>query len=85
MRGSTEKQPGHLAPVLAALGTVAVTVLFVGSLVWVMAQEGPVPAAVGMMIVYAAAGAAVIAGVIAALVQRLREIKKGEERDAAKY
>jgi crotonobetainyl-CoA:carnitine CoA-transferase CaiB-like acyl-CoA transferase len=85
MQGNTEKRPGRLAPVLAALGTVLVTALFTGSLLWVMAEEEPLPASVGIMAVYAAAGAAVIVGVLAAMVQRLREIKRGEEQDAAKY
>ena len=34
---------------------------------------------------YALLGLAVVAGVIAALCQRLREIKGGEEEDAKKY
>ena len=36
-------------------------------------------------ILYAAGGVAVIGGVVAAMVQRLREIRRGEEADAKKY
>ena len=41
--------------------------------------------AVGIMILYAAGSVAVIGGVVAAMVQRLREIRRGEEADAKKY
>ena len=85
MRGSTERRSGALGAVIAATVTALVVVLFVGSLLWVMLEEGPVPAAVGIMVVYGLFGAAVVIGVFAAMVQRLREIRKGEEADARKY
>ena len=85
MRGSTERRSGALGAVIAATATALVVVLFVGSLLWVMLEEGPVPAAVGIMVVYGLFGAAVVIGVFAAMVQRLREIRKGEEADARKY
>ena len=37
---------GALGAVIAAAGTALVVVLFIGSLLWVMLEEGPVPAAV---------------------------------------
>lgn len=85
MRGSTERRSGALGAVIAATVTALIVVLFVGSLLWVMLEEGPVPAAVGIMVVYGLFGAAVVIGVFAAMVQRLREIRKGEEADARKY
>ena len=85
MRGSTERRSGALGAVIAATATALIVVLFVGSLLWVMLEEGPVPAAVGIMVVYGLFGAAVVIGVFAAMVQRLREIRKGEEADARKY
>ena len=85
MRGSTERRSGALGAVIAATATALVVVLFVGSLLWVMLEEGPVPAAVGIMIVYGLFGAAVVIGVFAAMFQRLREIRKGEEENARKY
>ena len=85
MRGSTKRRSGALGAVIAATATALIVVLLVGSLLWVMLEEGPVPAAVGIMIVYGIFGAAVVIGVFAAMVQRLREIRKGEEADARKY
>ena len=85
MRNNTEKRPGALGAVIAATATALIVVLFVGSLLWVMLEEGPVPAAAGIMVVYGIFGAAVVIGVFAALRQRLREIRKGEEADARKY
>lgn len=85
MRGNTDRRRGALGAVIAAVGTALVAVLFIGSLLWVMLEEGPVPAAVGIMIVYGLFGAAVVIGVFAAMFQRLREIRKGEEENARKY
>ena len=85
MRGNTDRRWGALGAVIAAAGTALVVVLFIGSLLWVMLEEGPVPAAVGIMIVYGLFGAAVGIGVFAAMFQRLREIRKGEEENARKY
>ena len=85
MRNNTERRSGARGAVIAATVTALAVVLFVGALLWVMLEEGPVPAAVGIMIVYGIFGAAVVIGVFAALRQRLREIRKGEEADARKY
>ena len=84
MRDNTERRSGARGAVAAAAGTALVAVLFVGSLLWVMLEEEPVPAAIGIMIVYGLFGAAVV-GVFAALRQRLRELRKGEEDEARKY
>ena len=46
----------------------------------------PVLAALGtILVVFILVGLAVVGGVLAALIQRLREIKRGEEEDAKKY
>ena len=71
--------------IVAALGTVVVALLFFGSLLWVMLEEEPIPAVVGIMVVYAVLGVAIIVGVLRAMVQRLKEIEGGEEEDARKY
>ena len=71
--------------IVAALGTVVVALLFFGSLLWVMLEEEPIPAVIGIMAVYAILGIAIIVGVLCAMVQRLREIRGGEEEDARKY
>ena len=85
MRKSTKRSSGALGAVIAATVIALAVVLFVGSLLWVMLEEGPIPAAVGIMIVYGILGAAAVIGVFAAMFQRLREIRKGEEADARKY
>lgn len=82
MRKSTK---GRGAVIVAALGTVVVALLFFGSLLWVMLEEEPIPAVIGMMVVYAVLAIAIILGVLCAMVQRLREIRGGEEEDARKY
>ena len=88
MQGNTSPQrgPSRLAVVLAAAGTCGVVLVLVGTLLWAFLAGGGVDTfAVGIMVLYALAGAAVMAGVVAAMVQRLREIKKGEEEDARRY
>lgn len=71
--------------VVAALGTVVVVLLFFGSLLWVMLEEEPIPAVLGIMVVYGLLALAIVVGVLRAMVQRLKEIQKGEEEDARKY
>lgn len=82
MRKSTK---GRDAVIVAALGTVVVALLFFGSLLWVMLEEEPIPAVIGMMVVYAVLAIAIVVGVLCAMVQRLREIRGGEEDEARKY
>ncbi len=83
MRNNIEGRSGARGAVIAATVVALAVVLFIGSLLWVMLEEGPVPAAVGIMIVYGIFGAAVI-GVFAALRQRLGDPER-EEADARKY
>ena len=85
MPNNTKRPSGAMGAVLAATGTALVVILFIGSLLWAMLEDGAVPAAVGIMIVYGIFGAAVVIGVFAAMFQRLREIKGGEEDEARKY
>lgn len=82
MRKSTK---GRGAVIVAALGTVVVVLLFFGSLLWVMLEEDPIPAIIGIMVVYGLLAVAIVVGVLRAMVQRLREIRGGEEEDAKKY
>ena len=82
MRKSTE---GRGPVIVAALGTVVVALLFFGSLLWVMLEEEPIPAVIGIMVVYGLLAVAIVAGVLYAMVQRLREIQGGEEDEARKY
>ena len=87
MRKTTDPhRASRLAPVLAAAGVTAVVLIFVGTLLWAFfAAGGGETFAVGIMVLYALGGIAVIGGIIAAMVQRLREIDGGEADEAKKY
>ncbi len=86
MRSNTDRKPSRLAPVLAALGTILVVFILVGTMLWAFLSAGGADTiAVGVMALYGVVGLAVVGGVLAALIQRLREIKRGEEEDAKKY
>lgn len=82
MRKSTK---GRGPVIVAGLGTVVVALLFFGSLLWVMQEEEPIPAVIGIMVVYGLLAVAIVVGVLYAMVQRLREIQGGEEDEARKY
>lgn len=90
MRRNSDKR-GH-----GLLGSVVVTVLVVGFVLLVLAALvqtfGPVVpflrelgAVFGVMLFYIVALLAVGIGVVAALIQRWREVKGGEEDEAKKY
>lgn len=84
MRNNTRGK--WLAPVLCAGGAI----LFLGILLALLAcglldiglEER---AAIGIFALYGVILLAMIAGVAAALIQRLRELNRGEEEDARKY
>lgn len=80
MRSNTKKK---IAPVLV---TAAVVLLLAGVLLWMVFPMIRLTwGATAFLAVYALAVIAIIAGVVAALGQRLREIEGGEEEDAKKY
>ena len=76
-----------IAPVVVAILVVA----YVGPLVGMVAYAAGLLGAEGgwsilpFLLLYAAAGGAVIIGVLYAMAQRLREIDGGEEDEAKKY
>lgn len=76
---------GRLAAILAAVGTVLVTLDLAVAMVWSFWADSDALPAVGVVVLYVVVSAAVIVGVLAALRQRLREIKGGEEDEARKY
>ena len=81
MRSNTDRKPSRLAPVLAALGTILVVFILVGTMLWAFLSAGGADTiAVGVMALYGVVGLAVVGGVLAALIQRLREIKRGPHR-----
>lgn len=83
MRSNTKKK---IAPVLV---TAAVVLLLAGVLLWMVFPmirlTWGATGATAFLAVYALAVIAIIAGVVAALRQRLKEIEGGEEEDAKKY
>ena len=84
MRNNTKRK--RLAPVLCAGGAI----LFLTGLLALLAcglldlgsEDG---VAIGILVLYGVILLAMIAGVAAALIQRLRELDRGEEEDARKY
>ena len=87
MPNSTDsKRPSRITPVFVAVCVIAVVLLIVGSILLAfLAMGGASAFALGFVALYVLAGAAVIGGVIAATIQRLREISGGEEEDAKRY
>ena len=90
MQKTTDKK-GH-----GLVGGVIVTVLVVGFVLLILAVLiqalgpmvpflGELGAALGVMLFYIGATAAVGIGVVIALIQRWKEVKGGEEDEAKKY
>lgn len=85
MRENTEKKnKNRRAPVIAAVAVAAVVVVYVGSLLWMLVEDGRIPA-LGFAAIYGVLGLAVILGVANAARQRVRELGQGEEQEAKKY
>ena len=76
-----------IAPIVIAI----LVVVYVGPIVGMVAamagllSASEAGAVVPFLLLYAFAGGAVIAGVLWAMAQRIREIDGGEEEDAKKY
>ena len=80
-----DKRVKFIGPVVAAVCMVALMAGILALLIWgftISPEEAP---PLGVVIVLAAIPAAVILGVLGALVQRIRQIKGGEEDAAAEY
>lgn len=86
MRKTTDPNRKKLAPVAVTVLVIAYVVPFIALVLWAMGTLGSGERAVlPVLVCYLALGAAVIAGVLKALGQRLREIDGGEEEDASQY
>lgn len=88
MRKETGRSGKRAAAIVSAAVMVALTLLTLAAALWPLPYLGEgagAGAALALLAVYALVPLAVVAGVIAALVQRLREIRGGEEDDAKKY
>ena len=90
MRDSSKRKRKWVAPLVCAAVVLAFLIALLGlvllpvvmPLLGIGTADGAAMAALGL---YALVLLAVIVGVVVALVQRLREIQKGEEEDAKKY
>ncbi len=82
----TTKGHGLTTSALVAILVIAVIAFIVGGLLYGFFGHGnPEGFATAFVIVYALLGLAVIAGIVAALVQRIREVRGGEQDEARKY
>ena len=81
-----EKKHKKRGAIISAVVIIAILAVFVGFILFPLIHEvaGILFAALILMI-YAAGVIAVIAGIVAALIQRLEEIEGGEEEEAKKY
>ena len=87
MQNGTEKKRKGLAAAIAALVMVIFFGLILLGLLSALEETAVfgVPLATAFLVIYALVVLAMILGVIAALRQRLRELKGGEEDEAKKY
>ena len=75
----------YVAPVAITAGMVLLMGGFVGLLLWIIALGVEDAPPVLMLLVLALVPLVIIGGVVLALVQRIREIGKGEIDDAKNY
>ncbi len=86
MPNNSDRRRKKIAPLLCASGAILVLGVYLGALLLpLLAEVGGHFLAAAFLVLYALVVLAMIGGVIAALVQRLREIERGEEEDARKY
>ena len=86
MRGNSEKRRRKIAPMVCAVVILGVLGVLLGLVVLPLLGLGRGDStAMVILALYALALLAVMIGVIAATLQRLREIDRGEEEDAKKY
>lgn len=88
MPNNSEQRRKRIGSITAALFVLFyVLPLVIGSIFAAVAfiRDGECLAAILFLLIYGVLGGAVLVGVLLALRQRLREIKGGEEDDAAQY
>ena len=86
MPNNSDRRRKKIAPLLCAGGAILVLGVYLGALLLpLLAEVGGHFLAAAFLVLYALVVLAMIGGVIAAMVQRLREIERGEEEDARKY
>ena len=88
MPGSSDRRRKRIGSIMAALFVLFyILPLVIGSVFAAVAfiRGGECFAAILFLLIYGVLGGAVVIGVLLALRQRLKEIKGGEEDDAAQY
>lgn len=86
MQDSSDRRKKRTAPVVCAVLTVLFLGVVLAAIVCPLLGAGSGDGAAAVLLaLYALVILAVIAGVLAALRQRLGEIERGEEEDARKY
>ena len=75
----------YVAPVVVALVTVALMAGFIALMVWAFTVDPQDAPPLGLMIFICAIPVIIMAGVVAALIQRIKQIRGGEEDAASKY
>lgn len=86
MPNDSDRRRKKIAPLLCAGGAILVLGVYLGALLLpLLAEVSGHLLAAAFLVLYVLVILAMIGGVIAALVQRLREIEGGEEEDARKY
>ena len=88
-KNSDKKSHGLMGGVLAAVLVVGFVLLFLAFLLQTLGPLfpflGELGASLGILLFYVGAILAVGGGVVAALIQRWKEVKGGEEDEARKY
>ena len=74
-----------IAPWIAALAFITLFGSYIGALIWSQLQIRAVGGASVLIGIYIAVLAAMIIGIVIALIQRLKEINGGEEDEALQY
>ena len=88
MPGSSDRRRKRIGSIIAAVFVLFyVLPLVIGSVFAAVTfiRDGECCAAILFLLIYCVLGGAVVIGVLLALRQRLKEIKGGEEDDAAQY
>ena len=80
-----DKLTRHVSPIGAAVVILALMGAFIGLVVWGFTVDAADAPPIGVIIAIAALPAIIIIGVLAALFQRIKQIRGGEEDAASQY
>ena len=83
--GKQDKFTRYVSPVGAAVVVLAMMAAFIALIVWGFTVDAADAPPIGVVIGLAAIPVIVIIGVLAALYQRIKQIRGGEEDAAAQY